>query len=330
MIFSSWNVVFVIVLALLFDFINGFHDAGNSIATVVSTRVLRPQHALLWAAFFNFIAFLFFEPHVAHTVGRGLVDVSVIDDRVLFAALFGAIVWGVVTWYFAIPSSSSHALVGGLVGPVLLKVGVSALLWSGLTKVLCSIILSPLIGMVLGMIFTIFVRCMSRNSTPQKAGGIFRKLQFLSATFVSLGHGANDAQKTMGIIALLLFSHGSLQEGFQIPFWVVLVCQFAMGFGTLMGGSRIVKAMGSGITKLKPMSGFSAEASGAMTLFLANYLGIPVSTTHTITGSIVGVGWIVSPGSVRWSLAGRIFWAWIFTIPASALLSSLVWFLVRL
>jgi len=272
MIFLSWNVVLVVVFALIFDFINGFHDAGNSIATVVSTRVLRPQHALIWAAFFNFIAFLFFEPHVAHTVGSGLVDSSVIDDRVLFAALFGAIVWGVITWYFGIPSSSSHALVGGLVGSVLVKAGFSALLWNGLTKVLCSIVLSPLIGMSLGMVFMVFVRWMSRGSTAQRAGSLFRKLQFLSATFVSLGHGANDAQKTMGMIALLLFSHGYLQEGFQIPFWVVLVCQFAMGLGTLMGGSRIVKAMGSGITKLKPMSGFSAESSGALTLFFSELL----------------------------------------------------------
>ena len=320
----------VIVLALIFDFINGFHDAANSIATVVSTRVLQPQYAVVWAAFFNFIAFLFFETHVANTVGRGLVDPAAIDARVLLAALCGAITWGLLTWYFAIPSSSSHALVGGLVGAVLIKSGLKSLLWSGLNKVLLSIVLSPLLGMVLGTFLMSFLYWVSRKYTPRTVGDWFRKLQFISATLVSLGHGGNDAQKTMGIIALLLFSAGYLGPEFHVPFWVVLICQIAMGLGTLMGGWRIVKAMGSGITKLKPIGGFSAETAGAITLFLANHLGIPVSTTHTITGSIIGVGLVGSPNSVRWGVASRIVWAWIFTIPASAAISALTWLIVRI
>ena len=323
-------VILVVTLALVFDFINGFHDAANSIATVVSTRVLKPQYAVAWAAFFNFIAFLFFETNVANTIGRGLVDPAIIDQRVLLAALIGAISWGLFTWYYGIPSSSSHALVGGLVGAVVTKAGTSKLLWGGLGKVLVSIVLSPLLGLVLGIFIMGLVYWMFRKKTPRTVDSWFRKLQFLSATLVSLGHGGNDAQKTMGIIAMLLFSAGYLGPTFHIPFWIVLICQLAMGLGTLMGGWRIVRAMGSGITKLKPVGGFCAETSGAITLFLATALGIPVSTTHTITGSIIGVGIVGSHSSVRWGVASRIVWAWILTIPASGIIASICWLIFRI
>ncbi len=327
---SIYLIIFVVGLALFFDFINGLHDAANSIATVVSTRVLKPQYAVIWAAFFNFISFLFFETHVANTVGRGLVNPDFIDTYVLLAALSGAISWGLITWYFGIPSSSSHALVGGLVGSVVTKAGVSSLLWNGLSKVLISIVLSPLIGMILGIFLMAITFWLFRRKTPRAVDGLFRKLQFISATLVSLGHGGNDAQKTMGIIAVLLFSTGHLGSEFHIPFWIVVTCQLAMGLGTLTGGWRIVKAMGSGITKLKPVGGFCAETSGAITLFMATHLGIPVSTTHTITGSIVGVGLVGSASSVRWGLASRIVWAWVLTIPASGMIASITWFLVNL
>ncbi len=322
-------IFIVILLALSFDFINGMHDSANSIATVVSTRVLKPQYAVIWAAFFNFIAFIFFDPHVANTVGTGLVNPTVIDTYVLLAALTGAICWGLITWYFGIPSSSSHALVGGLIGAAVTKIGPSALLWSGLSKVLLSIIISPLLGMFLGIALMIVIFWICRKKTPRAVDQWFRKLQFVSATLVSLGHGGNDAQKTMGIIAVLLFSTGHLGPKFHIPFWIILICQLAMGLGTLTGGWRIVKAMGSGITKLKPVSGFSAETAGAITLFIATISGIPVSTTHTITGSIIGVGMVSSTSAVRWKLASRIVWAWIITIPSAGLIASLVWWVVK-
>lgn len=327
---SIYIISFIIFLALIFDFINGFHDAANSIATVVSTRVLKPQYAVAWAAFFNFIAFLFFETKVASMIGKGLVDPTIVDPRVILAALVGAIIWGLLTWYYGIPSSSSHALVGGLVGAVITKAGVSALLWSGLFKVLISIILSPVLGMFLGMFLMGLTFWIFRKQTPRGVDGLFRKLQFLSATLVSLGHGGNDAQKTMGIIAVLLFSTGYLGPEFHVPFWVVIVCQLAMGLGTLMGGWRIVKTLGTGITKLKPIGGFCAETAAASTLFLATYLGIPVSTTHTITGSIVGVGMVGSNNGVRWGVATRIVWAWMFTIPAAATIASITWLIVRI
>jgi len=320
---------FIVFLALVFDFINGFHDAANSIATVVSTRVLKPHHAVIWAAFFNFIAFIFFETKVANTIGKGLADPAMIDPRVLLAALVGAIVWGLLTWYYGIPSSSSHALVGGLIGAVVTKAGVSALLWEGLSKVLVSIVLSPMLGMFFGIVLMSSTFWIVRKETPRSVDKWFRKLQFLSATLVSLGHGGNDAQKTMGIIAVLLFSTGNLGNEFHVPFWVVLICQFAIGLGTLMGGWRIVKTMGSGITKLKPVGGFSAETAGAMTLFMATHLGVPVSTTHTLTGSIVGVGMVGTTRSVRWGVASRIVWAWVLTIPAAAVISSITWLVIR-
>lgn len=321
--------VIIIGLALIFDFINGAHDAANSIATVVSTRVLRPKYAIIWASFFNFIAFLFFETRVANTIGKGLADPAVMDQRVLLAALVGAISWGLVTWYFGIPSSSSHALVGGMVGSVITKAGTQGLLWSGLSKVLVSIVLSPLIGLILAILLMHASFWVFRNQTPRRVDNWFRKLQFISATLMSLGHGGNDAQKTMGIIAVLLFSAGYLGPEFHIPFWIVIICQLAMALGTLTGGWRIVKAMGSGITKLKPVSGFSAETAGAITLFLATHLGVPVSTTHTITGSIVGVGMAGSKSSVRWKLASRIVWAWVLTIPAAGSIASIAYFIFR-
>ncbi len=321
---------FIILIALAFDFINGFHDAANSIATVVSTRVLKPQHAVMWAAFFNFIAFIFFETKVAKTIGNGMADPSVIDARVILASLVGAIIWGLFTWYYGIPSSSSHSLVGGLVGAVVTKAGTSSLLWEGLGKTLISIILSPILGMTFGVFLMSLTYWLVRRYTPREIDGWFRKLQFVSATLVSLGHGGNDAQKTMGIITILLFSSGYMKsDNFHVPFWVIIICQLAMGLGTLMGGWRIVKTMGSGITKLKPIGGFSAETAGAITLFMATHLGIPVSTTHTLTGSIVGVGMVGSSHAVRWGIASRIIWAWILTIPAAAVMSSIVWFLVK-
>ena len=283
----------------------------------------------MWAAFFNFIAFLFFETQVANTIGKGLVDPNLIDPRIILSALCGAIIWGLVTWYYGIPSSSSHALVGGLVGPILIKAGPSGLLWSGLSKILVSIVLSPLLGMILGILIMGIIFWLCRKNTPREVDNRFRKLQFFSATLVSLAHGGNDAQKTMCIIAILLYSTGHLGPIFYIPHWVTWTCQLAMALGILMGGWRIVKAMGRGITKIKPVSGFSAEAAGATTLFLATYLGIPVSTTHTITGSIVGVG-IAGSRSIRWAKARSIVWAWILTIPASALIASLTWWIVRI
>ena len=321
-------LVGLIAVALAFDFLNGLHDAANSIATIVSTRVLRPQYAVFWAAFFNFVAFGVFGLHVAQTIGTGIIDPAIVDAQVIFAALVGAIVWNLVTWAAGIPSSSSHALIGGLVGAGVAKAGISATVWSGLSKTVLAIVLSPLVGLILAMILVAIVSWASVRSTPFAVDRAFRILQFASASLYSLGHGGNDAQKTMGIIAVLLYSQGHLGEHFTVPFWVVLSCQAAMALGTLMGGWRIVRTMGLRITKLNPMQGFCAETGGAITLFLATFLGVPVSTTHTITGAIVGVGAARRASAVHWNVAGSIVYAWIFTIPASAIVSALAFWLV--
>lgn len=321
--YSLIFIVFIVFLALVFDFINGFHDAANSIATIVSTRVLRPQYAVIWAAFFNFIAFLFFELRVANTIGKGVIHPEIVDPIVIFGALMGAIIWNIITWYYGIPSSSSHALIGGLAGSALAKAGFQSLNTSGFFKILVSIVLSPMLGMFLGFLLMVLVSRLLFRAPVRKVDKAFRKLQFVSAALYSLGHGGNDAQKTMGIIAVLLFSTGHLGPQFHVPLWVVLVCQFAMGLGTLFGGWRIVKTMGMKITKLKPIGGFCAESAGALTLFGATALGIPVSTTHTITGSIVGVGSVTKLSAIRWGVAGRIIWAWVLTIPASAIIAWL-------
>lgn len=323
-----WLVILTIVAALIFDFINGFHDAANSIATIVSTRVLRPQHAVIWAAFFNFIAFAFFGVHVASTVGKGIINPDIIEPVVLIAALTGAIVWNLVTWYFGIPSSSSHALIGGLGGAGVAKAGVHAVNAAGFFKIGASIVLSPVLGFVLAFALMTVVIFATQKLHAHKAGRLFRGLQFVSASLYSLGHGGNDAQKTMGIIAVLLYSTGKLSGEFHVPLWVVLICHAAMGAGTLCGGWRIVKTMGMKITKLKPVGGFCAETAGALTLFGATALGLPVSTTHTISGSIMGVGSVHKFSAVRWGVAERILWAWILTIPASATVSGLSYWLL--
>jgi len=322
-------VVGIILLALAFDYVNGFHDAANSIATVVSTQVLSPRTAVLWAAFFNFIAFLVFGLHVATTIGKGIIDPRVVDAAVVASALAGAIAWDLITWYFGIPCSSSHALIGGLAGAGLAKVGPAALDTAGLVKVGVSIVASPLLGLGLGFGFMTAVFWIFRRATPAKVDRWFRHGQLFSAAMYSLGHGGNDAQKTMGIITVLLFSTGYLGGEFHVPLWVVLACHAAMGLGTLSGGWRIVKTMGMKITKLKPVGGFCAESGGALTLFAATFLGIPVSTTHTITGAIVGVGATTKLSAVRWGVAGRIVWAWILTIPASAVIAAGAWYLLR-
>ncbi len=312
----------LIAVALLFDFLNGLHDAANSIATIVATRVLRPQFAVVWAAFFNTIAFLFFGLHVAQTIGTGIVEAQIIDPRVIFGALMGAISWNVITWRLGIPSSSSHALVGGIVGAGTAKAGFGVIVWSGLGKTLAAIVMSPLIGLVLALVLVFIVSWACARTTPFVVDRTFRRLQFISASLYSLGHGGNDAQKTMGIIAVLLFSQGMMPDGFHVPFWVVIACQLAMGFGTLFGGWKIVHTMGSKITRLTPVQGFCAETGGAITLFAATWLGIPVSTTHTITGAIIGVGAAKRASAVRWGIAGNIVIAWVVTIPAAALIAA--------
>ena len=320
----------LIGVALLFDFLNGLHDAANSIATIVATRVLRPQFAVLWAAFFNTIAFLFFGLHVAQTIGTGIVDAQIIDPRVIFGALMGAISWNVITWQLGIPSSSSHALVGGIVGAGTAKAGFGAIVWSGLGKTLGAIVLSPLVGLVLALVLVFVVSWACARTTPFVVDRTFRRMQFVSASMYSLGHGGNDAQKTMGIIAVLLFSQGMMPDGFHVPFWVVISCQLAMGFGTLFGGWKIVHTMGSKITRLTPVQGFCAETGGAITLFMATGLGIPVSTTHTITGAIIGVGAAKRASAVRWGIAGNIVIAWVVTIPAAALIAAAAYWAVGL
>ncbi len=321
-------LVGLVAVALAFDFLNGLHDAANSIATIVSTRVLRPQYAVLWAAFFNFIAFLVFGLHVAETMGVGLVEPGVIDPHVIFAALVGAIVWNVITWAFGIPSSSSHALIGGLLGAAIAKGGIGVAVWGGLSLALMAIVVSPLVGFLLALVLVAIVSWASARSTPFAVDRAFRTLQFVSASLYSLGHGGNDAQKTMGIIAVLLYSQGHLGAEFYVPFWVVLACQAAMALGTLMGGWRIVRTMGLRITKLHPSQGFCAETAGAATLFAATWLGVPVSTTHTITGAIIGVGSARRLSAVRWSVARSIVVAWVITIPAAMTVAALAYWTV--
>jgi PiT family inorganic phosphate transporter len=311
-------VIGLVAVALCFDFLNGFHDAANSVATVVSTRVLRPAVAVFWAAFFNFIAFLVFGLHVADTIGRGLVAPGIVDAQVIFGALAGAIAWDVLTWRFGIPSSSSQALIGGLVGAGVAKAGAGAVVWSGLVTVGAAIVLSPVMGFLLAILLMLIVAWASARSTPFAVDRRFRLFQFVSSALLSLGHGGNDAQKTMGLIAVLLYSRGLLGDHFHVPLWVVLACQAAMAAGTASGGWRIVRTMGSRITNLKPFQGFCAETGGAMALFGATWLGVPVSTTHTITGAIVGVGAARRTSAVRWGVARGILVAWILTLPASA------------
>ncbi|MBB3386872.1 anion permease (plasmid) [Rhizobium sp. WW22] len=322
-------LVGLIAVALFFDFLNGLHDAANSIATIVSTRVLRPQYAVLWAAFFNFIAFLFFGLHVAETLGTGIIDPNIVTPQVIFAALIGAIIWNIVTWVLGIPSSSSHALVGGLVGAGVAKIGMDAIVWSGLLKTAGAIVMSPLLGFVLALFLVLCVTWIFVRQTPFAVDSTFRVLQFVSASLYSLGHGGNDAQKTMGIIAVLLYSQGHTGAEFHVPLWVVLSCQSAMALGTLFGGWRIVHTMGSKITRLNPMQGFCAETGGALTLFAATWLGIPVSTTHTITGAIVGVGAARRISAVRWGLASNIVVAWIITLPAAAAISAIAYWITN-
>jgi len=320
----------LVALALLFDFMNGFHDAANSIATIVSTGVLKPYQAVVWAAFFNFVAIFVFEFKVAATVGKGIVDAGAIDQYVIFGALVGAIVWNVITWYYGIPSSSSHALIGGMIGAAMAKAGNGALLLPGIAKVAIFIVVSPTLGFLLGALLMIAVSWIFFRTTPRRMDRWFRRLQLLSSALYSLGHGSNDAQKTMGIIWLLLITAGvPSAQGAAPPMWVVVSCYAAIAMGTMFGGWRIVKTMGQKITKLKPVGGFCAETGGAMTLFFASGFGIPVSTTHTITGSIVGVGSSQKLSAVRWGIAGSIVWAWVLTIPASALIAALAWWIGR-
>lgn len=328
---GQWGLlVAIIAVALGFDFMNGFHDAANSIATIVSTRVLRPHAAVAWAAFFNFIAFLVFGLHVANTIGKGIVNPAIVDSTVILSALVGAIAWDVITWYYGIPSSSSHALIGALGGAAVAKGGISVIEFNGFVKVAISILLSPLLGFTIAFIMMLGVSNVFFHTPAGKVNRWGRRLQLVSASLYSLGHGGNDAQKTMGIIAILLFSAGKIGKTFYVPLWVVLACHAAMGLGTLFGGWRIVRTMGMRITKLKPVGGCCAETGGAITLFLATALGIPVSTTHTITGAIIGVGAVNKFSAIRWGVAGRIVWAWVLTIPASAGIAALTWKGIRL
>lgn len=320
-------VVLVVVVALIFDYINGFHDAANSIATVVSTRVLSPGQAVVWAAFFNFVAAFVFGTAVAKTVGSGMVDISIVTSAVILAGLFGAIVWDLITWYFGLPTSSSHALIGGYAGAAVAKVGMVALIPSGWTKTLIFIVLAPGLGFGLGFLFMVATYWVCRDTAPSRVDRYFRKLQLMSAAAYSLGHGGNDAQKTMGIIAGALYAGGYLAE-FTIPFWVVMAAHAAISLGTLAGGWRIIHTMGSKITRLQPVGGFAAETAGAVSLFTATALGIPVSTTHTITGAIIGVGSVRRLSAVRWGIAGRIVWAWVLTIPASAAIAAVTFYLL--
>jgi inorganic phosphate transporter, PiT family len=323
-------LIALVAIALVFDFFNGMNDAGNSIATIVSTRVLKPQYAVIWASFFNFIAFVFFGLHVAQTIGTGIIDVNIVTPRVIFAALAGAIAWDVITWLGGIPSSSSHALIGGLIGAGIAKEGLRAVVWGGVGKTSLAIVLSPLLGFTFAIVLTLLVSWLFMRTTPYAVDRRFRVLQFVSASLISLGHGGNDAQKTMGIVAVLIYSQGYMTGGFHIPFWIVLACQAAIGLGTLAGGWRIVKTMGSRITRLTPVQGFCAETGGALTLFLATELGIPVSTTHTITSAIIGVGAARRVAAVRWNVANSIVLAWIITIPTTALIACVVYALAGL
>jgi PiT family inorganic phosphate transporter len=329
MLDSMAFVVFLIIAALIFDFLNGFHDSANSISTVVSTRVLSPQYAVIWAAFFNFAAVFFVGTAVANTIGKGIVHIDIVDNLVILSALGGAIIWDIATWYYGLPSSSSHALIGGLIGASVSKAGTSTLIWTGITKTTIFIVVSPAIGMVLGFAFMVLVMNLSHHSNMAKSDKLFRKLQLFSAAVYSLAHGMNDAQKTMGIIAMALFSKGLLGKTFHIPLWVIIACYTMISLGTMFGGWRIVKTMGTKITKLRPMGGFSAEAAAACSIIGASIAGIPVSTTHTITGAIVGVGSTKRLSAVRWGVAGNIIWAWILTIPVSATISAAIYFSIK-
>jgi inorganic phosphate transporter, PiT family len=323
------TVIALIVVALIFDYINGFHDAANSIATIVSTRVLSPGQAVVWAAFFNFVAAFSFGTAVAKTIGQGMIDLSAVTFGVIFAGLMGAIVWDLITWYFGLPTSSSHALIGGYAGAAIANAGLGVLLPGGWTKTLIYIVLAPLIGLTLGFLLAVAIFWIFRRSSPMRVDRHFRRAQLVSAALYSFGHGTNDAQKTMGIIAGVLVTAGYMKE-FHIPMWVVLAAHSAIALGTLSGGWRIIHTMGSKITRLQPVGGFAAETAGAITLFLASSLGVPVSTTHTITGAIVGVGATRRLSAVRWGVAGQIVWAWILTIPASALIGAIIFWLVIL
>jgi len=321
---AFWVVALLVALAIAFDFMNGFHDAANSIATVVSTGVLKPQQAIVFAAFFNVVAILVFHLNVAATVGKGIVEAGVVDQHVVFGALIGAIFWNVVTWWYGIPSSSSHALIGGIVGATVAKAGPAALILTGVGKTVLFIFLSPLLGFLLGSLLMVLVANVFRHASPLRVDNLFRRAQLVSAGLYSLGHGGNDAQKTIGIIWMLLIATGYAGAGDKLPpAWTIWACYLAIGLGTMFGGWRIVKTMGQKITKLKPVGGFCAETGGAITLFLATALGVPVSTTHTITGAIVGVGSVRRASAVRWGVAGNIVWAWIFTIPAAALVAAI-------
>ncbi|VVE15133.1 inorganic phosphate transporter [Pandoraea anhela] len=323
---SLWLVGLLVVLALLFDFMNGFHDAANSIATVVSTGVLKPHQAVAFAAMFNVVALFVFHLKVAATVGKGTVHPEIVDHYVIFGALVGAIAWNIITWYYGIPSSSSHALIGGLVGAAVAKAGTGSLVASGLLQTVAFIFVSPLLGFVLGSFFMLVVSWLFFRTPPARVDRWFRRLQLVSAGMYSLGHGGNDAQKTIGIIWMLLIAAGLWpQEAAEPPLWVIIGCYLAIGLGTMFGGWRIVRTMGQKITKLKPVGGFCAETGGAFTLFFASWLGVPVSTTHTITGAIVGVGATRKLSAVRWGVAGNIVWAWVLTIPASAFIAAIAW-----
>ncbi|MCU0607438.1 MAG: inorganic phosphate transporter [Candidatus Edwardsbacteria bacterium] len=324
------SIILLVLLALFFDFLNGFHDSANSIATIVSTRVLSPRHAVLWAAFFNFAAFLIFKTHVAATISKGIVSVDVIDTRIILATLVGACVWDLVTWYFGLPTSSSHALMGGLIGAALVKAGPGSLVMSGIIKTVLFIVVSPLLGMAIGMLNGVAMMWICRRTPPGKVDSVFRVGQLLSAAAYSLGHGGNDAQKTMGIIAGLMVSAGFMARDFtEIPIWIVLSCHSAIALGTMFGGWRIVKTMGQKVAKLRPVDGFCAEFGAATALFVSSGLGVPVSTTHTITGAIMGVGSLRRRSAVRWGVAGQIVWAWVLTIPCAALVSAVVYYAAR-
>lgn len=327
---STIFVIFIVVVALAFDFINGFHDSANSISTVVSTRVLSPRHAVIWAAFFNFVAAFLVGTQVAKTIGTGIIHPQIIENHLILAALGGAIIWNLLTWYFGLPSSSSHALIGGLIGAGLAKGGWNVLVMSGIVKTMIFIIVSPAIGIVLGLLLMVLVLNLSRNSNVAIANKLFRRLQLVSAAFYSLGHGMNDAQKTMGIIAMVLFNKGLLGKTFYIPFWVEILCYAVISLGTMAGGWRIVKTMGTKITKLQPMGGFCAESAAAIAIIGASLAGIPVSTTHTITGAIMGVGATKRLTAVRWGVAGNIIWAWLLTMPISASLSAIIYLSFRI
>jgi PiT family inorganic phosphate transporter len=323
----SLTLVFLVLLALAFDFMNGFHDAANSIATIVSTGVLKPWQAVLWAATFNVLAWAVFHLTVAATVGKGIINPSFVDNQVIFGALVGAIAWNLITWYYGIPSSSSHALIGGMIGAALVKAGTAPLMWPGIIKTACFIVVSPVLGMLLGSLLMLGVSWLCFRQTPRRVDKWFRRLQLVSSAAFSLGHGGNDAQKTMGIIWLLLIAAGVTTKDEDLPYWVVASCFLAIGLGTLFGGWRIVKTMGQRITKLKPVGGFAAETGGALSVGLATFLGVPVSTTHTITGAIVGVGAAQRSSAVRWGVAGNIVIAWVLTIPASAGIAAVAWWL---